>query len=98
MADPAKGRATYQDVLAAPEHLVAELIFGELVTHPRPAVRHANVSSNLGGELYGPFRKERVDLEAGSSSMSPSSTCTETCWFLTWQAGDASAYPSCRMV
>ena len=57
MADPAKRRATYEDVLAAPEHLVAELIFGELVTHPRPAVRHANVSSNLGGELYGPFRK-----------------------------------------
>jgi Uma2 family endonuclease len=57
MADPAERRATYADVLAAPAHLVAELIFGQLVTHPRPAVRHANVASNLGGELYGPFRK-----------------------------------------
>jgi len=57
MADAAQRRATYQDVLSAPDHLVAELIFGQLVTHPRPALRHASVASNLGGELYGPFRK-----------------------------------------
>ena len=34
-AAPAR-RATYQDVLDAPEHLVAELIGGTLYTHPRP--------------------------------------------------------------
>jgi hypothetical protein len=34
-------RATYDDVLAAPEHLVAELIDGELFTSPRPATPHA---------------------------------------------------------
>ena len=30
MADPAKKRATYEDVLAAPEHMVAEVIDGVL--------------------------------------------------------------------
>ena len=55
MGDPAKRRATYEDLLAVPEHLVAEIINGTLVTMPRPASRHARASSSLGGELYGPF-------------------------------------------
>ena len=33
-------RATYQDVLDAPAHVVAEIINGTLHTHPRPASRH----------------------------------------------------------
>jgi Uma2 family endonuclease len=57
MADAAKRRATYDDLVAVPAHLVAELVNGEILTHPRPAAPHANVASNLGGELYGPFRK-----------------------------------------
>ena len=55
MADPAKRRATYEDLVAVPAHLVAELINGALITNPRPASRHARASSSLGGELYGPF-------------------------------------------
>jgi Uma2 family endonuclease len=55
MADPAKPRATYEDLLAVPEHLVAEIIHGELVTHPRPAAPHARASSRLGALLDGPF-------------------------------------------
>jgi len=55
MGDPAKRRATYQDLLAVPEHLVAEIINGTLVTMPRPASLHARAASSLGGELYGPF-------------------------------------------
>ena len=31
----AKRRATYQDVLDAPVHMVAEVVDGELYTHPR---------------------------------------------------------------
>ena len=34
-------RATYQDVLDAPAHLVAEIVDGTLCTHPRPAAPHA---------------------------------------------------------
>jgi len=55
MADPAKKRATYDDVLAAPEHQVAEILNGELVLHPRPAARHAVAHSILGAELIGQF-------------------------------------------
>jgi hypothetical protein len=36
MADPAKRRATYEDVLAAPEHVVAEIVDGDLSLMPRP--------------------------------------------------------------
>ncbi len=55
MADPAKRRATYEDLLAVPEHLVAEIIHGELITHPRPSAPHARASSRLGALLDGPF-------------------------------------------
>lgn len=55
MGDPAKRRATYQDLLAVPEHLVAEIIDGQLVTQPRPASRHARAASRLGVKLGGPF-------------------------------------------
>ncbi len=48
-------QATYQDVLDAPPHKVAEVIAGTLHTHPRPAMRHAWASSRLGGRLDGPF-------------------------------------------
>ena len=50
-------RATYQDVLDAPEHRIAEIIDGMLHTHPRPAPRHAVASSVLGGRLGPPFHR-----------------------------------------
>jgi Uma2 family endonuclease len=59
MADPPKRRATYDDVRAVPEHLVAELLDGELVTSPRPTALHARASSRLGAELGGPFDRGR---------------------------------------
>ena len=52
-------KATYQDVLDAPPHMVAEVLAGTLHTHPRPAARHAWASSTLGGELVGPFGRGR---------------------------------------
>ena len=57
MVDPAERKATYEDLLKVPEHLVAELIHGHLNTHPRPAPRHARASSSLGSELHSPFDK-----------------------------------------
>ena len=51
--------ATYQDVLDAPEHLVAELIGGTLHTHPRPTPRHATATSRLGFEIGGPYDRGR---------------------------------------
>jgi Uma2 family endonuclease len=52
-------RATYDDLLAVPDHLVAEIVDGELFASPRPALRHAQASSSLGGELFGPFHRGR---------------------------------------
>lgn len=59
MPDPPHRPGTYQDVLAAPEHLVAELIDGELYTSARPAPRHASAASALMGLLHGPFDQAR---------------------------------------
>ena len=47
--------ATYQDVLDAPEHMVAELISGSLHLQPRPAARHGLAGSMLGAKLASPF-------------------------------------------
>jgi Uma2 family endonuclease len=52
---PARRHATYEDLLAVPEPLVAEILFGKLVTHPRPAPRHALAAMRLGAILGGPF-------------------------------------------
>jgi Uma2 family endonuclease len=57
MAQPALQPASYEDVLNTPEHLVAEIINGQLQTHPRPAPRHAVAYSSLGDELVSPFGK-----------------------------------------
>jgi Uma2 family endonuclease len=59
MANPARRHATYEDVLAAPEHLIAEVIDGELHLQPRPASPHAMAASALGEELGPPFKRGR---------------------------------------
>jgi len=45
--------ATYQDVIDAPQTMVAELVEGALHRHPRPSPRPTRASSSLGGELKG---------------------------------------------
>jgi Uma2 family endonuclease len=59
MARPAshepKKRATYQDVIDAPEHLIAEILGGELVLTPHPSPPHVNASGRLFRVLGAPF-------------------------------------------
>jgi Uma2 family endonuclease len=55
MGEPAVRPATYEDLLQIPEHLVAEILDGELCTHPRPAPKHARASSILGGKFTEPY-------------------------------------------
>lgn len=59
MADPVRKPASYDDVLRAPEHTLAQIIDGELHVQPRPGAAHQNVSSVLGGELGPPFGRGR---------------------------------------
>ncbi|MGE3246122.1 MAG: Uma2 family endonuclease, partial [Beijerinckiaceae bacterium] len=59
MAEAATRRATYADLEAVHPHLVAELINGALVTHPRPAPRHAIAAIALGGEISGSFQRRQ---------------------------------------
>ena len=50
-----KRPATYEDLLEVPDNLVAEIVDGELVTSPRPAIRHAAASSALQGAVFTAF-------------------------------------------
>ncbi len=52
-------RATYADLMAVPDPLVAEIIDGELIVSPRPASLHTRASSQLTGDLVGPFGRGR---------------------------------------
>ncbi len=52
-------RATYEELCQVPDHKVAEILDGELIVTPRPALRHASASSGLGGLLWGPFQGGR---------------------------------------
>lgn len=59
MAEPGPRTASYEDLLAVPDNLVGELVFGVLYTSPRPAPRHARAASRLGSDLGGPFDRGR---------------------------------------
>lgn len=54
-----KRRATYQDVIDAPEHKVAEIIDGELVVSPRPGAPHAGVESLITIDVGSAFSRGR---------------------------------------
>jgi Uma2 family endonuclease len=56
---PAKRQATYQDLLEVQDTMIAEIVYGTLVTQPRPASPHAWAASVLGEELGPPFRRGR---------------------------------------
>ncbi len=43
--------ALYAEIEALPDHQVGEILEGELVVSPRPAIPHARASSKLGGRL-----------------------------------------------
>jgi Uma2 family endonuclease len=47
--------ATYEDLLQVPEHLIAEIIDGQLYTQPRPAPKHARAASRLDRKLGGSY-------------------------------------------
>lgn len=56
MSGSARPPATYEDLLALPEHVVGEIIDGELVVSRRPGPRQANAKSALVALLVPPFQ------------------------------------------
>jgi Uma2 family endonuclease len=48
--------ATYEDLVALADTLVAEIVNGELHASPRPAPRHALAGSAIGGRLVLPYQ------------------------------------------
>jgi Uma2 family endonuclease len=54
-AQPARKRATYDDILNAPENMTAEVLDGELHLMPRPRRSHLRAGSGLGAFLFGAF-------------------------------------------
>ena len=47
--------ATYEDLVKLPDHLVAEIVDGELHASPRPAFAHVRAGSSLGVVIGGPY-------------------------------------------
>jgi Uma2 family endonuclease len=57
MPDSVDRPASYEDVLRAPDNMVAELIGGQLILMPRPAIPHAAAGSALQELLGPPFKR-----------------------------------------
>ena len=55
MADAAKRKARYEELLGLPDNVVGEILGGELHATPRPAPRHVQAYSALGYCLGGPY-------------------------------------------
>jgi Uma2 family endonuclease len=57
MGLPVKRNATYEDLVAVPEPLIAEILDGDLYTQPRPASLHALAASRLGATIDQRFHR-----------------------------------------
>ena len=89
-------RATYQDVLDAPAHRVAEIVDGTLHTHPRPAPPHAVASSRLGDRpRSGPFDRGRGGPGGWWIIDEPELHSARTSWSRTSRGGAGSGWRSC---
>jgi Uma2 family endonuclease len=52
---PPLRRATYDDIIALPPHVVGQIVGGVLHAHPRPAPRHGRAASRIGARLMSRF-------------------------------------------
>jgi Uma2 family endonuclease len=63
-APPRRRPATYEDLLAVPDPLVAEILDGELFALRRPSPRHAQAASGVGGALFERFNNSGGGADA----------------------------------
>lgn len=59
MSIPARREATYEDLLRLPDHMLAQVLSGDLHVTPRPAAGHSGIEGDLYLELGGPFLRGR---------------------------------------
>ena len=91
---PQPGRASYQDVLDAPPHMVAEMLAG---TRTPIRDRHRCMASRVRESARRSTRRSGTVMEipvAGGSYWSRSSISATTSWCRMWQAGGAEPCPS----
>jgi Uma2 family endonuclease len=55
MSEPARKKATYEDLHGIPENMTGEIIAGELIVTPRPSPEHSNIASSLGYKIGPPY-------------------------------------------
>jgi Uma2 family endonuclease len=53
-----KERATYDDLLKLPDHLIGEIIDGELIATPRPAPTQSSAAAAVTGAIWEPFSRD----------------------------------------
>jgi len=58
-SEPFGRAATYKDLCQVPDHLIAEILEGDLWVSPRPAMRHSHAAAMLSAEIMGPFGQGR---------------------------------------
>jgi Uma2 family endonuclease len=56
MSEPAKKKATYEDLYTIPENMTGEIINGELVVTPRPSRKHGFAATVLSTEIVTPYQ------------------------------------------
>jgi len=55
MTEPAKKKATYEDLYAIADNMVGEIIDGELIATPRPSRKHASTATLLTSRVVPPY-------------------------------------------
>ncbi|MBF0474802.1 MAG: Uma2 family endonuclease [Deltaproteobacteria bacterium] len=55
MSEPAKKKATYEDLYGVPENMTGEIIYGELTVTPRPSTKHILTTSALNAKIIPPY-------------------------------------------
>ncbi len=56
MSEPAKKKATYEDLYSIPENMTGEIIDGELFVQPRPSRKHIHAASALDKRIGTPYQ------------------------------------------
>ena len=63
MSEPARKKATYEDLYTIPENMMGEIIDSRLIVTPRPSRLHILASSFLGSEMDENFHNDGEEPE-----------------------------------